>query len=377
MKKRVVVLGGGFAGVLAARRIAAGAGDLASVLLIAENDAFVERVRFHELAAGKEIQRLPLGSLVASSGASFRRATARSIDPVARVVHVEDPGGGSSPVEYDILVYALGSRVDVERVPGAAENALSVAAEVVVCGGGMTGVELATEIAEAHPRLSVRLLTRDPPCEPLAPAARSYLNKALARFGIEVEVGSVREVRAEEIALEGGSRRFDVCVWAASFRVSPLAKEAGISVHPSGQLEVDESLRSTSHPEVFGAGDAALPTCSVPIRMGCATAMPMAAQTAANVVALLRGRPLAPFRFAYAGRFISLGRRDALAQFVRHDDSPRSWLATGRLAAWIKEWTFRFNVFALKTGFYPWQLALVGAPRLPARPQALLPTPRR
>jgi NADH dehydrogenase len=381
----VVVLGGGFAGVLAARRIAAATHRKASVVLIAANDAFVERVRFHELAAGAAIPSWPLGPLLKHSQATTVQATARELDVANRKITVQHHDGRSETIAYDVLVYALGSTINLDAVPGASEFAFSVATEqssrdlaaalrsqaddnqLVVCGGGMTGVELATEIAEAFPRLRVRIVSRDPICEPLAPRARSYLATALASRRIQVDIGkTVREVRARELVFDDGTQPFDLCVWAASFAVSPLARSAGLAVHPNGQLELDATLRSSSHPEVFGAGDAARPTCTVPIRMGCATAMPMAAHAAANVVAQIRGRRLRPFKYAYTARFISIGRRDALAQFTRFDDSPRRLVLTGRLASWLKDLTFRFNVFALKTGFYPWRLTLIGAPRLPA-----------
>jgi NADH dehydrogenase FAD-containing subunit len=370
-KAKIVVLGGGFAGILAARRLARRTRDRADVLLLSASDSFVERVRLHELAARGTIQALPLPELCARAGVGFLAARATAIDAAARRITCAD---GTS-VPYDHLIYALGSAVDLAAAPGAAEHAHSVAdeaaarrlaaalaalpdgARVVVCGGGMTGVEVATEVAEAHGRLRVRLVTRDPPCEPLCPRARAYLATALARRGIEVTVGAAaREVRADALVTDEGTIPFDLCVWAASFAVSPLAREAGLAVHPRGQLAVDEQLRSSSHPEVWGAGDAALPTCNVPIRMGCATAMPMAAHAADNLAALLRGRRLRPFRFAYLVRFISLGRRDALAQPTRADDSPRRMRLTGRLAAWLKEMTFRFNLRALRTGFYPWRL---------------------
>ncbi len=392
MSTRVVVLGGGFAGVLSAARIARAAGSRASVTLVAASDAFVERVRFHEIAAGRTVRRWPLEALLRRHGVSFQHKTARALDAERRVLELEAADGQRSELEYDFLVYALGSTVDLRSVEGVAAHAESVAdeasaralaarlkaaaegAEIVVCGGGMTGVELATEIAAEHPRLRVRLLSRDGLCEPIVPAARAYLERALAKLSIEVETGvRVSAVREHELETDRGTRRFDVCIWAASFAVPPLARDAGFAVHPHGQLEVDPTLRSTSHPEVFGAGDAALPTSTVPIRMGCATAMPMAAQAADNLVALLRDRPLVPFRFAYLARFISLGRRDALAQYVRHDDSPRAWISTGRLAAWMKELTFRMNLFGLKTAFYPWKVSLIGAPRLPAPAVKALP----
>jgi NADH dehydrogenase FAD-containing subunit len=377
MVMNVVILGGGFAGILAARRIAAAVRDEALVVLVSAMDTFRERVRFHELAAGREIPSWPIEQLIAGSGARLVCTTARAIDLGNRRIV-----GADCAIDYDVLVYAPGSMVDLASVPGVAEHATSVTDEassrqlaaavrelpdgatVCVCGGGMTGVEVATELVEAFPRLRVELVSRDPICEPLAPRARRYLDAALARRNITVVTdATVREVRAGEVVLDRETRRFALCIWAASFVPSPLARAAGLAVHPRGQLEVDDTLRSTSHPEVFGAGDAALPTCAAPIRMGCATAMPMAAQAAHNVVAHVRGRRLRAFRFAYIARFISLGRSDALAQITRADDSPRRFVMTGRLAAWLKDLTFRFNVFALRTGFYPWRLALVSAPR--------------
>jgi NADH dehydrogenase len=92
----------------------------------------------------------------------------------------------------------------------------------------------------------------------------------------------------------------------------------------------------------------------------------MAAQSVANLRAHLAGKPGRAFVLAYQGRFISLGRRDALAQFTNTHDAPLRWFVTGRLAALIKESTFAFNLFGLKTGFYPWQVMRLTAPSLPA-----------
>ena len=148
---------------------------------------------------------------------------------------------------------------------------------------------------------------------------------------------------------------FAACVWAASFKVPMLAKVAGLQVNTRGQIVLDPHLRSLSHPKVFAIGDAAIPA-HLPLRMGCATAMPMAACAADNLFALTQGRALVAFRYAYVAQFISLGRRDALAQWVHHDDRPRRWILGGRIAAWLKNLTFRMNLFALRSGIYPWRL---------------------
>lgn len=391
MAVRVAILGGGFAGVLAARRLVDAAGSRVAVTLASANDAFVERVRFHELAAGRPFARYPLASLLARHGVTVQHARAIALDPQQRRLELAAPDGTRTRLDYDLLVYALGSHVDQQTVPGADLHTESVAdepaarrlaaaiaklpdgAEVIVCGGGMTGVEVATELAEAYPRVRVRIVSRDPLCAPLHPRAAAYLDRALARLGITVEVGrSICEVRAGELVLDDGPRPFSLCVWAASFGVPALARDAGLDVTPSGQLAVDATLRSTSHPEIFGAGDAAMAPCAVPLRMGCATAMPMAAQTVANLLAHLDGKPGRSFRLAYVARYISLGRRDALAQFLRANDAPLRWYATGRIAGWLKEATFRMNLFALQTGIFPWQVLLLIAPKLAAPNQKQL-----
>jgi NADH dehydrogenase FAD-containing subunit len=138
-------------------------------------------------------------------------------------------------------------------------------------------------------------------------------------------------------------------------------------------VRLDPFLRSVSHPEVFGAGDAAVPdACRITIRMGCATAMPMAAVAAQNLVRTIANHSLAPFRYAYMAQFASLGRTDALAQYVRADDSPRPWISTGRLAAWMKELTFKMNLSALYNGFYPVEAMM----RSFGVPELALPVPR-
>jgi len=228
-----------------------------------------------------------------------------------------------------------------------------------------------SEIAERFPSIRALLVTRGEIGEGLSEGGRHHVKKTLARMGIALREGvSVTALEARRLRVEGGPDiDCDACVWAASFGVSPLARDAGFAVSPRGQVLVDATMRSVSHPEVFAVGDAAIPAESVgvPIRMGCATAMPMAACGADNLADSVQGRAPTGFRYAYLAQFVSLGRRECLAQLVHHDDSPRDLFLTGILASSLKELTFRMNLFGIRTGFYPWRLLLLAAPRLASK----------
>ncbi len=379
---RVVVLGAGYAGLLAALRVAGRARrDGARVTLVNGADSFVERIRLHELAAGRPPRAWPLARLLDGSGVQLVQGWATDLDPAARRVTV-DRAGERRQLDYDYLIYAIGSTVDTASVPGVAEHAHSLASPataealaaalpalaarggtVVVCGGGLTGIEAASEIAEAYPGLRVRLVTRGALGPGLSAAGRAYLRRVFARLGIAVQEDStVSRVEAGRLWLDGQPPLpFDLSLWAGSFRVSALAREAGLAVNERGQVLVDPYLRSISHPSVYGAGDAAAPVAApgAPIRMACATALPMGAQAADNVAAAIAGQPQTPFRFVYILQCISLGRRDGLIQLVRADDSPRERIIGGRPAAWLKELVCRYAFLSLRLtrrwpGSYRW-----------------------
>jgi NADH:quinone reductase (non-electrogenic) len=353
----IVVLGGGYAGLLSAQ-LAAKRTD-ARVTLINAADRFVERVRLHQLASGQRLRDLPLADALDRAGAELIVDRVTSIDTENRAVHLES---GTS-VGYDILFYALGSRADLESVPGVAEHAYSVAdgeqaarlrervsqgGVIAVVGGGLTGIEAATELAESCPELKVRLVTGGVVGPALSERGRRHLSRTFARLGIEVrDSAQVAEVRADGVALADGSHvAADIVVWATGFKVPELARQAGFAVDDHGRMIVDETLRSVSHPEVYAVGDAAAARRrdGQELRMACATALPAAAQAVGALTARLAGREPKPLRFRYFSQCISLGRRDALVQFVRADDSAVEAVLTGRLAALYKESIVRGTV---------------------------------
>ncbi|MEV4094684.1 NAD(P)/FAD-dependent oxidoreductase [Streptosporangium saharense] len=369
MTHHIVVLGAGYAGLVAAKLAARQAGT--RVTLVNQRDHFVERVRLHQLATGQRLRDLPLTELLAGTGIELAVDTVTGIDADTRTVRLAQ----TAQVNYDTLIYALGSQADLSLVPGAAEHAHTVATfdqaerlrarlrdggTAVVVGGGLTGIEAAAELAECLPEVKVRLVTEGALGGALSRKAQRHLNAVFARLGVEVhEHARVAEVRDDHVTLEGGDRLgADVTIWTTGFRVPELAREAGFSVDDAGRLLVDPTLRSVSHPEVYGIGDAAAVRTAdgMELRMACATGLPVAQQAVRAIAARRAGRTPRPVRFRYANQCVSLGRHDGLIQFVRGNDSPVEMVLTGRMAAVYKEAIVRGTIIALRHPGMPTQM---------------------
>jgi NADH dehydrogenase FAD-containing subunit len=354
----IVIIGAGYAGMIAALRLAKQPD--AQVTLVNASPVFVERIRLHEVAAGSSKAFHPLAPLLAGTGIGFVQGRVTQLDPIDKTLAIDTQT--DKPMRYEKLVYALGSRVNIDSVPGVRQHAYSLdpaasqrlhealqllpaGARVVVCGGGLTGIEGATEIAEAYPHLRVELVTRDGFGERLSANGQAYLRQVFARFAITVREGvNVEAVDAGALVTTAGNIPFDLCLWAGSFVAHGLAREGGLAVNASGQIIVDDTLRSISHSDIYAAGDAAwIEGHLYPIRMGCVTALPMGAHVAANLRALLKGQAQQSFRFGYPGQCISLGRHDALVQLTGRDDGMREQIVTGRAGASVKEFICRFT----------------------------------
>ncbi|WP_163505680.1 NAD(P)/FAD-dependent oxidoreductase [Fodinicola acaciae] len=358
MTTQIVVLGGGYTGLGAAKLAARWTG--AQVTLVNASDRFVERVRMHQLASGQRLRDLPLRELLAKTGVRLVVDKVVAVDPDSRTVRLEV----GAPIAYDQLIYALGSRADLDSVPGVREHAFTVASHdqavdlrerlrqagqtVAVVGGGLTGIEAASELAETYPDLKVRLLTNGTLGAAVSRKAQHHLRKVFARLGVDVrENARVVEVRADGVLLaENEHVGADTVVWTAGFEVSPLAAEAGFEVDARGRMVVDDTLRSVSHPDVIGIGDAAAMhrETGQELRMACATGLPTMQQAVRAMANRMHGKPAKPVGFRFFNQCISLGRRDGLVQFVRGDDSPREAILTGRAAALYKETIVRGTV---------------------------------
>jgi NADH dehydrogenase len=344
----IVVIGAGYAGLTAAQRLAKRTS--AHVTLVNATADFVERIRLHQHAAGENLRVRPLADSVRGKGIELVIGRVRAIDPVGRTVDVDGRAIG-----YDTLVYALGSIADDGGIPGVAENAHTVAGQadatalrellpakgvVTVVGGGLTAVEAATELAEQHPSLRVRIVAGHAPGSRLSANARKHLSRVFGRLGIEVRTGArVAKVLAGSVVLTDGEElSSDITVWTTGFRVPQLARDAGIKTDHNGRIVVDGTQRSVSHPDIYAVGDSAVVSINgQELRMACATAEPMAEYTAKAIAARLTGAEPKPFGYRYYLQCISLGRKDGLVQLVDALDRPKQTVITGRFGALVKE----------------------------------------
>lgn len=328
------------------------------------SDRFVERIRLHERAARRSPRVLSVRSFFAGTAVSVVIGRATRVRD--RIVSLDD---GRS-LTWDRLVLALGSRPDLQ-VPGATEHAFALdeagaeaiaarlpfAKRVLVIGGGLTGLEAASEIAESHPGARVTLLSRRAVGEGFSSEARGHTVRVLERLGVAMlpNTGVARIERDHVITSdESLPIGFDLCIWAGGFRASPLPEGLVTATAPTGQVLVDPFMRSVSDTSIYVAGDLAAQAspAAIPIPMGCKSAGPGGALVADNIFAELRGRAPTPFDFVAPLYCVSLGRRDG---FIERTSGG---VLTGRPAAFVKELVCRFSVigFALER----WGLASYG-----------------
>jgi NADH dehydrogenase len=369
-KAHVVVLGGGYAGTMAANHLRLRT-DV-DITLVNPRPQFVERIRLHQLAAGTGVATADYGTLL-GRGVRLVVDTADHIDAAARRVLL----ASGAALDYDYLIYAIGSTGAAPvAVPGAAEYAhilaelegaqklryaladLPLQAPVTVVGAGLTGIEAAGELGEQG--REVTLVCGGILGPSLSGPGRRSVAKQLRKLGVHVlESATVAEVRWDSVVLADGTLLPSaVTVWTAGFGVPDLAARSGLRTDALGRLLTDETLTSTSDEHIVAAGDAAAPS-NQPLRMSCQAAIPLAAQAANTVLSRIAGRAPALLDQAFTGQCISVGRSYGTIQLARRDDTPVNLYIGGRTAASIKELVCKGTLWGLrkeaaKPGWYRW-----------------------
>lgn len=348
-KPHVVIIGGGYAGVLACNRLRQRP-DI-DITLVNPRPDFVERIRLHELAAGSGDATVDFSSLLAD-GIQLKVDTATRIDSAGRQLTL----GSGDVLDYDYLIYAVGSNSATFTVPGAAEFAYPIgsleeaqrlstalkaappSAQVCVVGAGPTGIEAAAELAERG--WTVTLVGGRVVGPYLSGPGRRSVAKALRKLGVTVVDGpgsTVCAVDAHTVTLADGRKlRSSVTVWTAGFGVPELAAASGLRTDAAGRLLTDETLTSVDDVRIVAAGDAAAPS-GEPLRMSCQAALPLGAQAANTVLARLAGTEPAVINQGFTGQCISLGRNAGTIQIARTNDAVLPLYIGGRAGATIKE----------------------------------------
>ena len=358
----VVVVGSGYAGVMAANRLRYHA-PTARVTLISVEAALTHRIVQHQLLGAERAAAVPLARLLSAQVAHVAGWVER-IEHLASEVVLR----GGQRVGYDHLIVATGSQTATPAVEGGA-HALTLEAlardaearaalrrrrgdEVVhVVGGGLTGLEVAAELAIARGG-GVRLVTRGELGAGLLDAAsRQRVRARLEAIGVErVEHAQIEGITADALHTRRGSLSHAWCVWTAGFRASGLAEASGLRVDGAGRLRCAASSQSVDAPNVWGVGDAArIAGLSAGAQvMGCAAALPSGAHAAAQIGRVLRGEAPVAHDPGVALRCVGLGPGAALVQGVELDGTPTRALATGRVGAFVKEGIVRMVTGALR-----------------------------
>jgi len=338
--RRIVVLGGGFAGlwsaVGAARKLdeLGISSDRIEVVLVDRTDWHAIRVRNYETDLADV--RVRFDDILLPIGVKRVRGEVRDIDLDQRRIVVE---GLSEPIGYDRLVFTLGSRLARPALPGLGEHAFDVDTyegavrlrghlaalpsrrasrgrrTVLVVGAGLTGIEVATEMpARLAPIGGGRVIVADHAPwigSDMGEEAREVIDGALAALDIDTRPGvTVASIDADGATLADGERiEAGTIVWCGGMRSHPLTSGFPVPLDVFGRLPVDQCLKVKGLNAEFAAGDCAWfeidgRHSSV---MSCQHARPMGRFAGHNVVCDLVGEPMLPLCIDWYVTVLDLG----------------------------------------------------------------------
>ena len=361
-RPRVLILGGGFAGVGAAHELAKADAD---VVIVDEHDYHTFKPLLYQLATGLLEQTAvghQLRDLVKNQpNARVHNDSIEGIDLEAREVRFSE----MKPVSYDYLVLGLGAEVNFFGVQGAAEHAFPLytlpdatrlkdhvlerweaadrdpsliedgALNVVVVGGGPTGVETAGALAELYHGV----FTKDYPDVPAGAATitlveggpdlfamfkenlREYTRNALGKLQVEVRTGEVvQSVEPTRVTLKSSAvLPAHTLVWGAGLQGNQLLDGLGLELQRGKRIAVDEQLRVPSQLEVYAVGDLAAitdkKTEQVLPQLG-SVALQSGEHAGKTIARTVAGKEPKPFKYVDKGTMAAIGRGSAVVQML-------------------------------------------------------------
>jgi len=372
-RPRVVVLGGGFAGIGAARKVEDADVD---VVVIDKHDYHTFQPLLYQVATDL-LPQATVGHALRDlfneqSNARVHKTAVTGIDLAKREVELAE----MAPLSYDYLVLGLGAEVNFFGVEGAAEHAFPLytlpdavrlkqhilerweaadkdptliedgAVNVVVVGGGPTGVESAGAVAELYrslfvkdypdiPQEKARIVLVEAGPEIFAmfkTKLRTYAVKALTKRGVEIQTGEVVEsIAPTRVTLKSGTViPAHTLIWGAGLQANRLAQGLGIELEKGNRIPTEPDLRVAGHPEVFAVGDIGWITDTkkgdILPQLG-SVALETGKHAGENIVRLLEGKETEPFEYFDKGTMATIGRGAAVIQM------PRGRTMTGKTAA--------------------------------------------
>ena len=359
-RPHVVIVGGGFAGLRAARALRRAPVDV--TLLDRRNHHVFQPLLYQVATAGLAAPEIaaPLRRILRrQSNATVLMAEVVSVDLSRRVVVLAD-----GEVPYDYLILATGATHSyfghdawARHAPGlkSIEDALEIRRRLfvaferaereadaaarnvwltfLVVGGGPTGVELAGTLAEIARHTLAREFRRIDPSQarvvlvegadrvlpPYPPGLSQRARQQLEGLGVEVRTSAL-VTGVDEGGVWLGAERLAArtVLWAAGVAASPLGRSLGAAVDRVGRVKVERDLTLAGRPEVFVVGDlAVVEQEGRPVPGVAPAAMQMGRHAGRNIRRSLAGQPLLPFRYIDKGSLATIGRRAAVADFGR------------------------------------------------------------
>jgi NADH dehydrogenase len=361
-RPRVVVLGGGFAGIGAARELKDADVD---VVVVDKHDYHTFQPLLYQLATGL-LETTAVGHSLrdlvkGQDNTAIHKAPVTAIDLDAKEVRFD----GLAPIAYDYLVLALGAQVNFFGTEGAAEHAFPMytlpdaiklkdhvlerweaadkdselvddgALTVVVVGGGPTGVETAGALAELYrsnfvtdypaiPQEKARVVLVEAGDEIFAmfkPNLREYAKDALEQRTVEVMTGArVQSVSPTRVTLASGDViPAHTLVWGAGLQGNALVQSLGIELQRGNRIAVGPDLELPGHPGVFVVGDVAAITDSKTERvlpqLG-SVALQSGEHVGETISRRVAGKSTKPFKYRDKGTMAAIGRHAAVVQML-------------------------------------------------------------
>jgi NADH dehydrogenase len=355
-------LGGGFAGIGAAQKLSKSDVD---VVLVDKHDYHTFQPLLYQVATGL-LERSAVGHPIRDlfhkqDNVRIRQDEVTAIDLDAREVSFSEV----EPLSYDYLVLALGAEVNFFGVEGAAEHAFPLytladavrlkdhvlerwesadrkpsliedgALNVVVVGGGPTGVETAGAMAELYSgvfrkdypdvssqQATITLIEASPEIFSMFKEnLRAYTVEALEQRGVEVTTGEVVEsIAPERVTLKSGTvLPAHTLVWGAGLQGNELIRSLGIDLERGNRIGVDEELRIAKHPEVYAVGDIAAitdtKTQQVLPQLG-SVALQSGEHAGETIARLVADKETKPFKYRDKGTMAAIGRGAAVVQML-------------------------------------------------------------
>ncbi|MBY0243389.1 MAG: NAD(P)/FAD-dependent oxidoreductase [Burkholderiaceae bacterium] len=357
----IVIVGGGAGGLELATRLGdtMGRKGRAKIILVDRSPTHFWKPLLHTVASGKrdpQVFQIEYSAQAAEHGFQFVHAEMCSVDRASRTLALapclRDDGVAPAlrTLEYSTLVLALGAVTNFYGVPGAADNVCTLdhvgdaksfyrrflgacvrashgdgdKVNVMIVGGGATGVELAAELAHSARALAkYKVHTLDPARDVrisiiergarilphLPPDMSARAEQYLAARGIELCTGAaVTSVEADTIHVDGVPRPATLTLWAAGVEGPSISKSFGLALGRMRQIMVNASLQSVDDANVFAIGDCASFVC--PVQGAAPPRAQVAHQQAvflAGALARREGKPLPAFRYRDYGSLVSLG----------------------------------------------------------------------